>query len=166
MRLIFTLMISATTVFGAPPTNIVTRGMPVLSVKRAANIAPYLNVRPLRFQDWHPTASAMLITRRPARGQVTQLHLVNEPGGKPVTLTNGAGPVRSALYHPKDGNRILFLRDAGGSEKYQVFHLDVATKKTTMLTDGNHRHTGARWSPDGRRIVYFSPKRNGRDNDM
>ena len=166
MRMFFTLMISATTVFGAPPTNIVTRGMPALSVKRAAKIAPYLKVRPLRFQDWHPTAPAMLITRRPARGQVTQLHVVNKPDGEPVALTNGAEPVRSASYHPKDGNRILFLRDAGGSEKYQVFHLDVATKKTTMLTDGKHRHTGARWSPDGRRIVYFSPKRNGRDNDM
>ena len=77
-----------------------------------------------------------------------------------------AEPVRSAAYHPKDGNNILFLRDAGGSEKYQVFHLDVATKRTTMLTAGKHRHTGARWSPDGRRIVYFSPKRNGHDNDL
>jgi dipeptidyl aminopeptidase/acylaminoacyl peptidase len=166
MKLFFALMISATPIFGAPPTNIVTRGMPAFSAERAAKLAPYLNVRPLRFQDWHPTAPAMLITRRPARGEVTQLHVVNKPNGVPVALTDGTEPVRSAAYHPKDGNRILFLRDAGGSEKFQVFHLDVAAKKTTMLTDGKHRHTGARWSPDGRRIVYFSPKRNGRDNDL
>jgi dipeptidyl aminopeptidase/acylaminoacyl peptidase len=166
------LMILAQTALGAPkvavPNNIVTRGFmgKEFSAERAAQLAPYLNVRPLRFQDWHPTEHAMLITRRPARGQVTQLHVVNKPNGEPVVLTDGAEPVRSAAYHPKDGNRILFLRDAGGSEKYQIFHLDVATKKTTRLTDGKHRHTGARWSPDGRRIAYFSPKRNGRDNDL
>jgi len=148
------------------PANIVSRGMPALSAERAAKLAPYLKVRPLRFQDWHPTEHTMLITRRPANGQVTQLHVVNKPKGKPVPLTDGKEPVRSAEYHPKDGNRILFLRDAGGSEKYQVFHLNVAAKKTTMLTDGKHRHTGARWSPDGSRIAYFSPKRNGRDNDL
>ncbi|HIL25412.1 MAG TPA: hypothetical protein EYG19_08440, partial [Verrucomicrobia bacterium] len=87
MKLFFALMISATPIFGAPPTNIVTRGMPAFSAERAAKLAPYLNVRPLRFQDWHPTAPAMLITRRPARGEVTQLHVVNKPNGVPVALT-------------------------------------------------------------------------------
>jgi dipeptidyl aminopeptidase/acylaminoacyl peptidase len=61
---------------------------------------------------------------------------------------------------------MIFLRDEGGSERYQVFHYDLGTGKTLRITDGKNRHTSARWSPKGDRIAYFSPKRNGRDNDL
>ena len=149
-----------------PPAQIHTRGIPAIPAKLAEQAKPYLQVRAVRFQDWHPVKKHMLLTQRPKGGQVSQLHVVEKAGGALRQLTRGKEPVRSARYQPVDGRSLIFNRDEGGSERYQVFHLDLATGKTTRLTDGKNRHTGAHWLPDGKRVVYFSPKRNGRDNDL
>ena len=149
-----------------PPAAIETRGVPAISDKLAARIQPYLSVRAVRLQDVAPDSKRMLITQRPKDGQVVQLYEVPGAGAKPVQLTNGREPVRSAQYHPVHGKSVIFLRDTGGSERFQVFHLDLVTGKETRLTDGRSRHTCARWSPDGTQVAYFSPKRNGRDNDL
>ena len=149
-----------------PPAAIETRGVPVISDKLAARVQPYLNVRAVRLQDVAPDSKRMLITQRPKDGQVAQLHEMRAAGAKPIQLTNGREPVRSAQYHPVHGRSVIFLRDTGGSERFQVFHLDLTTGKETRLTDGRSRHTRPRWSPDGKQVAYFSPKRNGRDNDL
>ena len=149
-----------------PPVQIHTRGIPAIPAKLAEQVNPYLEVRAVRFQDWHPVKKHMLLTQRPKGGQVSQLHVVEKAGGDLRQLTQGKEPVRSAKYQPMNGRSLIFNRDEGGSERYQVFHFDLTTGKTTRLTDGKNRHTDARWSPDGKRVVYFSPKRNGRDNDL
>ena len=149
-----------------PPVQINTRNIPAIPLKLAEQARPYLQVRGVRFQDWHPIKKHMLLTQRPKGGQVSQLHVVEKAGDALRQLTHGKEPVRLAKYHPVDGRSLIFTRDEGGSERYQVFHLDLATGKTTRLTDGKNRHTGAHWSPDGKHVVYFSPKRNGRDNDL
>jgi dipeptidyl aminopeptidase/acylaminoacyl peptidase len=149
-----------------PPAQIVTRGIPPIPATLAEKVKPYLAARALRFQDWHPVKKHMLLTQRPKGGQVAQLYVLEKPLGKPRQLTRGPEPVRSAQYQPVDGRSLIFTRDVGGSERYQIFHHDLATGKTTRLTDGKNRHTGARWSPDGKRIAYFSPKRNERDIDL
>ena len=149
-----------------PPAQILNRGVPSIPTKLAEEAKPYLEVRPVHFQDWHPVTKHMLVTQRPKGGQVSQLHVVEKAGGTLRQITRGKEPVHSARYQPVDGRSLIFNRDESGSERYQVFHFDLTTGKTTRLTDGKSRHTGARWSPDGKRVVYFSPKRNRRDNDL
>ena len=149
-----------------PPVQMVTNGFPAIPAALAKKVKPYLSARALRLQDWHPVQKHMLITQRPKGGQVAQLHVLEKAGGKLKQLTRGPEPVRFALYQPVDGQSLMFTREEGGGELHQIFHYDLATGKTTRLTDGKNRHTGAHWSPDGKRIAYFSPKRNGRDNDL
>ena len=151
-----------------PPLQMETRGVPEISDELAAKVKPYIDVRPVQFQDWHISGTniTVLITQRPEKGQVSQLHVLNKPKKKPRQITFGKEPVRSAMFNPVNDRSIIFLRDEGGSERYQVFHYDLGTGKTLLITDGKSRHTGVRWSPKGGRIAYFSPKRNGRDNDL
>ena len=149
-----------------PPVQMVTNGFPSLPVALAKKAKPYLSARALRLQDWHPVQKHILITQCPKGGQVAQLHVLEKAGGKLKQLTRGPKPVRSALYQPVDGRSLIFTRDEGGGEQHQIFHYDLAASKTTRLTDGKNHHTGAHWSPDGKRIAYFSSKRNGRDNDL
>ena len=151
-----------------PPLQMETRGVPGISEELAAKVKPYLDIRPVRFQDWYISGTniTVLVTQRPEKGQVSQLHVLNKPREKPRQITFGKEPVRSAELNPVNDRSMIFLRDEGGSERYQVFHYDLGTGKTLRITDGKNRHTGARWSPKGDRIAYFSPKRNGRDNDL
>ena len=148
------------------PPSIVTRGVPPAKQSLVDRMKPYLSVRPVRMMDVHPKARQLLVTQRPKDGTVAQLHLLDKPEGTLRVLTQGANPVRSAQFHPGHGRTAVFARDEGGSERYQLFHLDIATGKSTRITDGKNRHTGARWSPSGAQVAYFSPKRNGRDNDL
>ena len=151
-----------------PPLQMETRGVPGISEELAAKVKPYLDIRPVRFQDWYISGTniTVLVTQRPEKGQVGQLHVLNKPREKPRQITFGKEPVHSAELNPVNDRSMIFLRDEGGSERYQVFHYDLGTGKTLRITDGKNRHTGARWSPKGDRIAYFSPKRNGRDNDL
>ena len=151
-----------------PPLQMESRGVPAISEELAAKVKPYLDIRPVRFQDWHVSGTniTVLVTQRPEKGQVNQLHVLNKPREKPRQITFGKEPVRSAELNPVNDRSMIFLRDEGGSERYQVFHYDLGTGKTLRITDGKNRHTGVRWSPKGEQIAYFSPKRNGRDNDL
>lgn len=152
----------------APPTQMETRGVPPLPEALAKQAAPYLQVRPLRFQDWQLTGTnaTVLITQRPPEGEVSQLHVLNKPKGQPRQVTFGKEPVRGAALNPVDDRALIYLKDVGGSERYQLFHHSLATGKSVRITDGMNRHTEAHWSPKGDRVAYFSPKRNGRDNDL
>ena len=152
----------------ATPHQVETRGIPKLSSELAAKIKPYLNIKTVHFQDWQlsNTNVTVLASLRPEKGQVNQLHVFNKPRGKPRQITFGKNPVRKAIINPLNDRSIIFLRDEGGSERYQIFHYDLATGKTVRITDGKNRHTGVHWSSKGDQIAYFSPKRNGRDNDL
>ncbi len=151
-----------------PPGQMETRGVPAISDELAAKAKPYLDVSPVRFQDWHASGTniTILVTQRPAKGQVSQLHVLNKPKERPRQITFGKEPVQRAMLNPVNDRSIIFLRDEGGSERYQVFYYDLGTGRTLRVTDGKSRHTGALWSPKGDRIAYFSTKRNGRDNDL
>ena len=48
-----------------PPAHIHTRGIPAIPAKLAEQAKPYLQVRAVRFQDWHPVKKHMLLTQRP-----------------------------------------------------------------------------------------------------
>ncbi len=114
------------------------------------------------FRDWSPDGKSILIGTR--HGNLTQLHAVSRPGAKPKLLTKSNEPTTSGFFLP-DG-RIIFRRAHGGNEHYQVFVLDPKTDKEELLTDGKSRHLLSKPHPDGKRIVFTSTRRNGRDADI
>ncbi len=127
----------------------------------------YLNVRSASLQsvdDDGGTIRGLLISTR--FGNAAQLHRVTTPGGARTQLTFFDEPVGPARYIPgSNGNRILLMRDAGGSEDYQVFHHDLTTGKTTRLTAGKGQHGALVVSRDGRQAAFYGTGRNGRDYD-
>jgi len=49
---------------------------------------------------------------------------------------------------------------------FQLYFYDVSSGAHRLLTDGESRNQNPVWANDGRRFVYTSPKRNGRDWDI
>ena len=148
----------------ATPTNLVVEGVPPIPDALRSNVARYLAFRPSAFNSWHPLRREMLITTR--TNGVAQLCLVTEPGAIPRPLTRGTEPVAGGAFQPTRGDYAVFLRDKGGSEFYQIYRLDFADGKETLLTDGKSRNTGARWSNGGKWLAYMSTRRNGKDTDL
>ncbi|RYD25427.1 MAG: S9 family peptidase, partial [Verrucomicrobiaceae bacterium] len=124
----------------------------------------YLEFRAAALQSWHPQRREMLITTRFA--ETPQLHLVRQPGGARRQLTFSKEPVRGAAFRPGKGDSLIYSQDTGGGEFFQLYHYSTTDGRSTLLTDGKSRNTGAVWAKDGSRLAWTSTKRNGKDNDI
>ncbi|HTU46923.1 MAG TPA: prolyl oligopeptidase family serine peptidase [Bryobacteraceae bacterium] len=148
----------------APPESLVLDSVPNLPLSLAETAGRYADYRTALPADWNPARREMLIGTR--FGNTNQLHLVTMPGGARQQLTFFREPVYGGTYHPNGGDYIVFSKDVGGGEWYQLFRYDLATGQSTLLTDGKSRNTLGPWSTAGDRIAYMSTRRTGRDTDL
>jgi dipeptidyl aminopeptidase/acylaminoacyl peptidase len=147
-----------------PGDNLVVEGIPAIPVSLADEVALYNNFRGASFQGWHPLQREMIISTR--FGDTSQVHLVKAPGAARTQLTFFKERVSSPSFDPARGDFILFAKDIGGNENFQMFRYDFASGKTTLLTDGLSRNIGGAWSNRGDRLAYESNRRNKDDMDI
>ncbi len=148
----------------APGENLVVDGIPPIPASLAETAGRYADNRSAVPLDWHPERRELLIGTRFAN--TSQLHLVAMPGGARQQLTFFRDAVYRGTFHPNGGDYILFSKDLGGGEWYQLFRYDLATGESMMLTDGKSRNLLGAWSSDGNREAYTSTRRNGKDLDL
>jgi dipeptidyl aminopeptidase/acylaminoacyl peptidase len=148
----------------APADNLIVDGVPKIPASLAETAGRYASYRSANLADWHPTKRETLISTRFA--DTPQLHLVKMPGGTRQQLTFFADSVASGRFHPNGGDYILFGKDIGGGEWYQLYRYDLATGDVTLLTDGKSRNLAGPWSSSGDQIAYMSTRRAGKDTDL
>jgi dipeptidyl aminopeptidase/acylaminoacyl peptidase len=149
----------------APGDNLVVEGVPSIPQTIAEDVRRYTEARSATFEDWHPVRRELLVSTRFA--DAAQIHAVRIPGGARTQLTFEREPVTIASYQPTSGDYVLFARDTGGSEFFQLYRHDVSDGRTTLLTDGGRSQNGpVAWSTRGDRIAYGSTRRNGADRDL
>jgi dipeptidyl aminopeptidase/acylaminoacyl peptidase len=148
----------------APPEGIVSDGVPAVPLSATETADRYLSYRLAFDADWHPARREMLIGTRFA--DTYQLHLVKSPGAAREQLTFFREPVRVGKFHPVGGDYVVFQKDVGGGEWYQLYRYDMATGESTLLTDGKSRNGLGPWSTHGDRIAYTSTRRTGQDTDL
>src|SRR5262249_32524218 len=74
--------------------------------------------------------------------------------------------VTAGRFHPNGGDYIVFQKDIGGGEWYQLYRYDVKTGDVTLLTDGKARNLAGPWSSSGDQLAYMSTRRTGKDTDL
>src|SRR5712692_2045183 len=148
----------------APADNLIVDGVPKIPAALAETAGRYASYRSANLADWHPTKREMLIATR--FGDTPQLHLVKMPGGARQQLTFFPDSVGGGRFHPNGGDYILFAKDIGGGEWYQLYRYDVATGDETLLTDGESRNLPGPWSSSGNQIAYMSTRRTRKDTDL
>jgi dipeptidyl aminopeptidase/acylaminoacyl peptidase len=147
-----------------PGDNLVVEGIPAIPAALADAVAIYNNFRYASFQGWHPLQREMIISTR--FGDTSQVHLVKAPGAARTQLTFYKERVSSPSFDPARGDFIIFAKDIGGNENFQMLRYDFASGKTTLLTDGLSRNIGGAWSNRGDRLAYESNRRNKDDMDI
>ncbi|MBP1627922.1 MAG: tolB [Holophagaceae bacterium] len=146
------------------PANLRTEGLPPLPQSLMQDLARYGEGRGAGVLDWNKTNNSLLITTR--FGEVNQLHLVAMPMGARTQLTFGQERISSGTFEPTRGDYLVYSQDVGGGEFFQLFRLDLGSRKTTLLTDGKSRNTSPLFSRDGRSLAFASTRRNGTDTDL
>ena len=148
----------------APPESLIVEGVPKIPLSLAETAGRYGAFRNANPVDWHPTERTVLISTRFA--ETPQLHLVSMPDGERRQLTFFQDAVRLGRFHPKGGDYIVFMKDIGGGEWYQLYRFDLASGDITLLTDGKSRNSLGPWSNGDDQIAYTSTRRTGKDSDL
>jgi len=147
-----------------PAENLVVEGVPAIPASLVETAGRYGSFRNATLADWSPTRREMLIATRFA--DTAQLHLVKMAGGERQQLTFFADAVGNGRFHPNSGDYIVFSKDVGGGEWYQLYRYDLATGDVALLTDGKARNLMGPWSSGGDQIAYMSTRRTGKDTDL
>lgn len=141
----------------------VTENVPEIPAELSERLARYQNTRGAGFAGWLPDGGMLVTTRF---GETNQVHRVAGPGMAREQLTFFDEPVGSVASPRGLADGFVFTRDVGGSEFWQVFHYDIASREARLLSDGESRNQGPVWSHDGQRLAYGTTRRNGRDTDV
>ncbi|MBV9303225.1 MAG: S9 family peptidase [Acidobacteriaceae bacterium] len=147
------------------PSNLKPDGLPEIPRALFDEVNRYNESRSAALLDWGPSRREILISTR--FGDVPQLHRVAMPGGDRRQLTFFPDRVAGGLFNPANGDELVFAKDTGGGEFFQLYILDLRTGNITLLTKGGRsRNTGPVWSRDGKQIAYSSTARDGTNADI
>jgi len=148
----------------APPASLVIDGVPAVPASVVEAADRYSEYRGAQLLDWHPSARSILISTRFA--ETPQLHLVNMPAGDRRQLTFFKDAVRLGRFHPNAGDYIVYAKDTGGGEWFQLYRYDLTSGTSTLLTDGKSRNLLGPFSSGGNQLAYTSTRRTGKDTDL
>ena len=101
----------------------------------AKAMRPYLEARSGVVFGWLPHGDGALIGTR--FGDTQQLHAVRAPMGARTQLTFEQEPILSAIInHNTAAPAMIYARDTGGDEQFQLYGYDFLLNKTALLTEG------------------------------
>ncbi len=148
-----------------PPGAENSAARPSVSAPEAPpNLAAYLDAREATPLGWSPKGQLLIATRF---GDTNQLHLVDGPLGQRRQLTFLNEPITRAAFSPDPGRAaFMYLADAGGDERTQIYYLRIGEPTARRLTDGKSVNTAAIWSNSGHDIAFASTARDGASFDI
>ena len=93
-----------------------------------------------------------------------EIYVMDADGGNQQNLTNNPNSDSLPSWSP-DGERIVFSSNRDGNRdgnrgNYEIYVMDADGNNQQRLTDNDFYDVGPSWSPDGKRIVFWS-KRDG-----
>lgn len=145
--------------------NRVSENLPEVPAELIERLDRYQNTRGASFAGWLEDGSLVVTTRF---AETNQAHRVRIPMGMREQLTFYREPINAVGTAPAKGaDGFVFGKDVGGSEFWQLFWYDLASRDVTLLTDGQRsQNTTPLWSHDGRQLAWASTARNGTDYDL
>ncbi len=142
----------------------ITENVPALPSPLVDRLVRYQNTRKALLGGWTADGRLIVLTRF---GDTNQAHLVSQPLGMREQLTFYREPVNVVVSGDAGAPGFAFLRDEGGSEFWQLYWRDLATRETRLLSDGKRsRNEQPALSADGKQIAWGSTARNGADTDI
>ena len=144
--------------------NLAIEGIPEIPQELIQKLRRYQNSRSALLAGWTADGQITISTRF---GNTNQLHLVSQPMGDRRQITFFDEPVTSADWSPTGARKgVIYTRDSGGDENFQLEYLDPAMASQLRLTDGTGRAGTGVWSEDGTRYAFPWTRRNGVNSDI
>jgi dipeptidyl aminopeptidase/acylaminoacyl peptidase len=144
--------------------NLALENVKALPPSYALALKPYAQIRSAVFSGFLPQGGITILTRF---AETAQIHHVSEPGADRQQLTFFDEPIFSVAPNPSAEHPLLvFAKDVGGNEMYQLHVLNLSSKKNQAITHNATRNMSPVWSVNGALLAYSSTRRNGVDTDV
>jgi dipeptidyl aminopeptidase/acylaminoacyl peptidase len=108
----------------------------------------------VRWASRSPRGNWLLFGKDHGGDERTQLHLMAPDGTRQVALTNDPKTIHQFAGWSDDGKRICFASNARNSAFFDLYVMDVATRKATRVLQQDGTNEPAGFSPDGRSLVF------------
>ena len=112
---------------------------------------------------WSPDGKQLAFLRDTGGNERLDIWLVDRDGETERNLTSEPNVTHRDIEWSPDGARIAYVANAGG-KGFAVHVIDVATGRKRSLTDGKFDDAQPRWSPDGKRLLFWSRREEVRTN--
>ena len=146
----------------SPGDSLVVDGIPKIPASLAQKVNRYTNAYGFRLAGWDSTNREVLLKN--LAGSETWI-LRATVGGSPKLVSLIPTGVYDLYYQPQ-AKYLVYNRDVDGDDSFQFYLYDIATRKSTLITDGKSRNTEPVWSNSGDRIIYSSSPPNGNGVDL
>ena len=144
--------------------NLAIEGIPEIPQELVQRMRRYQYARSAVFASWTPDGRVTISTRF---GNTNQIHVVDKPMGARRQITFFDEPVNGGGWSPTGARKgMIYTRDTGGDENYQLEYLDPASADPIRLTDGRGRAGTGVWSPDGTKYAFPWTVRTGVNTDI
>lgn len=145
--------------------QLVLDGIPQIPAEIGESLRPFDQIRAATFAGWLPAENGMIISTRFA--DVNQLHVVRKAEGARSQITYSREPINTAVVSRNELlNGIVYLKDQGGDEYFQLHFLSLNDGSTRQLTEGKAQNVSPVFDHAGTRVAFSSTLRNGRDYDL
>lgn len=146
-----------------PGENLVTEGIPKIPAALAQTVNRYTNAWGFRLAGWDLTERQLLFKN--LAGSETWILRGDSPGVSPKLSFFIPTGVYDVYWQPQ-AKYLVYNHDKDGNDSFQFYLFDLATRKSTLITDGKSRNTEPVWSRAGDKIVYSSSPPNGNGVDL
>ena len=130
----------------------------------AYDIDQYLNIKYAK--NGHFSLDEKWIAYLSNQSGTYQIWRISVDGGQPEQLTDFEDAIDNLAFSPTE-DKILFTKDSGGDENYQLYLMDADGKNVTALTDRTDcRVNTPHFSPDGKSIAFTANFRDTKYFDV
>ena len=144
--------------------NLAIEGIPEIPDDLVKRMRRYQFSRSASFAGWTPDGRLTISTRF---GNTNQMHIVDRPMGARRQITFFDEPVNGGSWSPTGARKgMVYTRDSGGDENFQLEYLDPASADPIRLTDGRGRAGTGVWSPDGTKYAFPWTVKTGVNTDI
>jgi dipeptidyl aminopeptidase/acylaminoacyl peptidase len=117
---------------------------------------------PIGGAEWSPDGTWLLFRKDVNGDERQQLYLIHPDGSGLDSLTTNHKAIHAGRFAP-DGKSIIFMSNERNDAYFDIYRLDLATRKRTLLHQSDHQNGLIGISPDNRWL--FIDRDSGNAND-
>ena len=146
-----------------PKAGLASDELPKVPASLALEVEPYTRLSAYSLAGWDPVERELWT--KSLASNASSVFKISSPGDnlqRELLIPTGVYD----LYFNPQARSLVYVKDNGGNEVFQLYAFDPSKYKSSLVSDGKSRNTEPVWSNRGDQVIYSSNRRNGSDTDL